>query len=209
MPEQERIENNWAASREELAQVLRELAAAQKETDRQLKETERLLQEQSREADRRRKQADQETRELKKQLGGLGDKFGSFTEGLALPAMTKILYRDFNMSTVSPRVRARENGHSLEIDVLAWSKDPDGDVVVVEVKSHLREDGIEQMRKILRRFRDFFPEYAHRKVYGILAAVDVPEDVGEKVLREGLYLARIHEDQFELQVPEGFQARAF
>jgi len=202
MPDQERIEKGGTASWEELTQVLRELAEAQKETDRQLKE-------QAREADRRQKEADQETRELKKQLGGLGEKFGSFTEGLALPSMTKILYRDFNMSYVAPRLRARENGHSMELDVLAWSKELDGDAVVVEVKSHLREDGLEQMRKILRRFREFFPEHAHRKVYGILAAVDVPEDLSEKILEEGIYLARIHDGQFELRVPEGFQARAF
>jgi hypothetical protein len=175
---------DWDQSRRELAQSQKELAEAQKETDRQL-------------------------RELGKQLGGLGDKFGSFTEGLALPSMTKILTRDFNMSVIAPRVRARDNGHSMELDVLAWSKAPTGDAVVVEVKSHLREDGLDQIRKILRDFRDFFPEHAHRKVYGILAAVDVPDDLREKVLREGIYLARIHDGQFELQVPESFQPRSF
>ena len=29
--------------------------------------------------------------ELGKQIGGLGEKFGGFTEGMALPSMTKIL----------------------------------------------------------------------------------------------------------------------
>ncbi|HEV2846829.1 MAG TPA: DUF3782 domain-containing protein [Thermoanaerobaculia bacterium] len=161
-----------------------ELVEAQKETDRQLKE-------------------------LGKQLGGLGDKFGSFTEGLALPSMTKILGRDFHMDKIAARVRARNNGHSMEIDVLAYSRDLAGDAVIVEVKSHLREDGLEQMRKILRDFRDFFPEHAHRKIYGILAVVDAPDDLREKVLREGIYLARIHDGQFEIQVPESFQPRAF
>jgi RecB family endonuclease NucS len=80
---------------------------------------------------------------------------------------------------------------------------------VVEVKSHLREDGLDQLRRILREFREFFPEHAGKKVYGILAAVDIPDDVAEKTLREGIYLARIHDDQFELQVPEGFQPRAY
>lgn len=31
----------------------------------------------------------------------------------------------------------------------------------------------------------------------------------ERVLRSGIYLARIHDEEFELQVPEGFQPRAF
>jgi len=52
-------------------QLLAELTAAQKETDRQLKEL--------------GKQTDRQLKELGKQIGGLGAKFGSFTEGLALP----------------------------------------------------------------------------------------------------------------------------
>jgi hypothetical protein len=155
------------------------------------------------------KETDRQLRELGRQIGGLGEKFGSFTEGLALPSMTKILTRDFKMNVVGARVRAQNNGRSMEVDVLAHSNDPDGPAVVVEVKSHLREEGLEQMRKILREFRTFFPAHAHRKVYGILAAVDAPDDLREQVLREGIYLARIHDGQFELQVPEGFQPRAF
>jgi hypothetical protein len=78
-----------------------------------------------------------------------------------------------------------------------------------EVKSHLREDGLEQMKKILREFRDFFPEHKNKKIYGILTAVDGPLDVQEKVLREGIYLARIHDEEFELDVPEDFKPRAY
>jgi RecB family endonuclease NucS len=121
--------------------------------------------------------------------------------------MSKIL-SEFGMQVISPRVRARSNGHSLEMDVLAYSNSSD-DAFVVEVKSHLREDALDQMRRILREFRDFFPIHRDKKVYGILAAVDAPEDVREKVLQEGIYLARIHDGQFELQVPDSFQPRAF
>lgn len=193
-----RLQEDWIRSRNELAeeqrrlaQIQREIAEAQKETGLQMKETDRKL------------------REVGKQLGGLGDKFGSFTEGLALPSMTKILSRDFRMNRIAPRLRAQNNGRSMELDVLGYSSAPEGDAVIVEVKSHLREEGLEQMRKILRDFREFFPEHAQRKVYGILAAVDIPEDLREKVLNEGIYLARIHDGQFEIQVPESFQPQVF
>ena len=175
----------------EIEQVMLELARSQKELSESQKETDRKL------------------REVGEQLGRLGNKFGSFTEGMALPSMTKILSRDFQMGFIAPRVRVQRNGHSMELDVFAYSKDPKGNAVVVEVKSHLQEDGLEQIRKTLRDFREFFPEHAHRKVYGILAAVDVPDNLRAMVLREGIYLARIHDGQFELQVPEGFQPRAF
>lgn len=42
----------------------------------------------------------------------------------------------------------------------------------------------------------------------ILAAVDARPRM-EKALREGFYLARIHDGQLELQVPDGFKPRAF
>ncbi|HYU31327.1 MAG TPA: DUF3782 domain-containing protein [Thermoanaerobaculia bacterium] len=155
------------------------------------------------------KETDRQLREVGRQLGGLGDKFGSFTEGLALPSMTKILMQRFGMSTVAPRIKVRRNGRTMELDVLAYSNSGVNTAYVVEVKSHLREDGLEQLRRILREFRDFFPEHAGKKLYGILAAVDIPEDVAQKTLREGIYLARIHDDEFEIQVPEGFQPKTY
>lgn len=92
--------------------------------------------------------------------------------------------------------------------MLAWSNSRP-EVFVVEVKSHLREEALDPMRRILRDFRDFFPHHRDKKLYGILAAVDAPDDVQQKVLQEGLYLARIHDGHFEIQVPDGFQPRAF
>ncbi len=80
----------------ELKALVASLATAQKETDRQLKE-------------------------LGKQIGGLGEKFGSFTEGLALPSMSKILSERFGMEVISPSVRVSKQGEHMEIDVLAFA----------------------------------------------------------------------------------------
>jgi hypothetical protein len=74
-----------ATTSEDVWQLLAELATAQKETDRQLKE-------------------------LGKQIGGLGAKFGSFTEGLALPSMETILGQQFGMEVISPSVRVSKGG---------------------------------------------------------------------------------------------------
>jgi hypothetical protein len=203
---------------QELKDLVASLAVSKMETDRQMQATDRQMQEtdrrmqetdrQMQETDRRMKETDQQLKELGKQIGGLGDKFGSFTEGLALPSMTKILHDRFGMDLIFPRARSRNNGRSMEVDVLAGSKTRDH-VFVVEVKSHLREDALDQMRRILREFHDFFPGYEGKKLYGILAAVDAPEDVRQKVLQEGIYLARVHDGHFELQVPESFEPRAY
>ena len=178
-------------------------------TDQELRDLVASLAEAQRKTEAEQQKTARQLRELGRQIGGLGDKFGSFTEGLALPLMRKVLTQRFNVDVIAPRLRSRRNGHSLEVDVLAYSHAPDGDAYVVEVKSHLREEALEQMRTILRELRDYLPEHRNRKLHGILAAVDVPEDLRDRDLSQGIYLARIHDGLFELQVPEGFQPRSF
>jgi hypothetical protein len=157
-----------------------------------------------------RKENDKAMKELRQQIGGIANKFGSFTEGLALPSMTKILTEKFGMTTINPSVRVRDkNGNEQEIDVLAYANGENNTAFIVEVKSHLREEGIEQLLKQCRDFPVLFPELAHKKLYGILAAVDASQQLQQKVLAHGLYFAKIHDEQFSLCVPKDFKPFCF
>ncbi|MFN7256982.1 MAG: DUF3782 domain-containing protein [Microcystis sp.] len=203
----------------ELATAQAELTAAQKETDKQLKETDLLLKEvsqqqkenaqQIKETDRQQQKTDKQLKELGKQIGGLGAKFGSFTEGLALPSMETILRQRFGMEVVSPSVRASKEGQHLEIDVLAYTNGELNTAYIVEVKSHARQEDITQLKSILQRFRRFFSEHKDKKLYGILAAVDLSPELREKILQEGLYVARIHDQVFELDIPDNFPPQTY
>ena len=182
-----------------------ELTAAQKETDLQLKEVSQA----QKETDRQLKETDRQLKELGKQIGGLGAKFGSFTEGLALPSMETILGQRFGMEVISPSVRVSKGGQHMEIDVLAYANGELNTAYIVEVKSHAREDSIIQLKSILQRFRNFFPEHKDKRLYGILASVDLSNELREKILQEGLYVARIHDQVFELDIPNNFQAQSY
>jgi len=182
-----------------------EAAKLRKETEEEFRKTAQ----QFRETDKQLKETDKKIKELGKQIGGLSNKFGSFTEGLALPSMTKILREQFDMNIIAPRVWARRNGKSLELDVLAYSNGKQKAVYVVEVKSHLREEGLEQLLNTLHVFPEFFQEHKDKKLYGILAAVHIPENMKIKVLESGIYVATIQDEQFKLQVPKHFKARNF
>jgi hypothetical protein len=147
-------------------------------------------------------------RELGKQIGGLGNKFGSFAEGMALPSMTKILRKQFKLESVGARqTRSGPGGKEMEVDVLGYSNGKTNLVCVVEVKSHLREESLDQMRSILDRFFEFYPEHKGKRLFGILAYVDASDDVEKKAIDEGIYLARIHDDSFSLAVPKGFKPK--
>ena len=221
-----RILAELATAQAELTAAQSELTAAQKETDRQLKETDRQLKEvsqqqketelllkevsqQQKENAQQQKKTDKQLKELGQQIGGLGAKFGSFTEGLALPSMETILRQRFGMEVVSPSVRVSKDGKHLEIDVLAYTNGELNTAYIVEVKSHAREESITQLKSILQRFRSFFPEHKDKKLYGILASVDLSNELREKILQEGFYVARIHDQVFELDIPDNFQPRPY
>lgn len=176
---------------QELRDSIASLIAAQKETDKQIKETGKQI------------------TQVNKQLGELGNKFGSFTEGMAFPSMEKILRNRFKMDVVTLRAKSRQNGHSIEIDVMAYDNGSRNEMYLVEVKSHLTRESIDQMLTTIERFPEFFGAHSHRKIYGIIAAVDIPDNLRAEVLKKGLYLARIHDGAFELLTPKDFKPRAF
>jgi len=176
---------------QELRDSVASLIASQIETDKQIKETGKQI------------------KQVNKQLGALGNKFGSFAEGMALPSMEKILRDRFNMDVVTPRATSRLNGRTIEIDVMAYDNGSRNELYVVEVKSHLTREGIDQILNTIEEFPKFFGAHRGRTVYGIIAAVDIPLNLRAEVLKKGLYLARIHDGTFELLTPKNFKPRAF
>jgi len=196
-------------AQKETDREIRELRESQKETDREIRE----LREAQKETDRQIKESQRETnreiKELGKQIGGLGKKFGSFTEGMALPSMEMLLREKFKMEVISPSIRARKGGKELQLDVFAYNNGDLNTAYIVEVKSHAREEAIPQLHNSLERFRTFFPEHQHRTLYGILAAVDISAELREKALQAGFYVARIHDELFELDTPEAFTPKAY
>jgi hypothetical protein len=198
---------------DELKALVASLAVSQQKTDEQIKQTHEEIKALSKQIDKNSLQIEKNSKQIEEhgtQIGGLGKKFGSFTEGLALPYMTKILTEQFGMTTINPSVRVRDKqGNTHEIDVLAYNNGEDNTAFIVEVKSHLREEAISQILKQLHNFPSLFPDLAHKKCYGIITAVDANEHLRRKVLDEGLYFAEIHDEQFALKTPDDFVPRCF
>ncbi len=87
------------------------------ETDKQFKETVRKL------------------KELGVQIGGLGNKFGLYNEGLFMPSLIKIMEHDFHCNYYTNNTKIKNNGSSFEIDF--WGTSPEA-CYIVEVKSLLK-----------------------------------------------------------------------
>jgi hypothetical protein len=148
--------------------------------------------------------------ESERQISRFGAKFGGFTEGLALPSMEAVLRDQFGINVICPSVRICRNGEEqMRIDVLAYANAPINAAYIVDVKNHPVEDSITRLKSILQRFRFFCPEHQNKQLYGILAAVDMSPELREKTLEEGFYVARIHDEVFELDTPENFQPQGY
>ncbi|MGF1568831.1 MAG: DUF3782 domain-containing protein, partial [Nodosilinea sp.] len=193
-----------ATTADDVWRLLGELVEAQKETDRKFQDTDRkfqdtdrkfqdtdrLLKVQSQEIERILQETaqniDQVNRQLSQQLGALGGKWGLFVENLVAPACETIFSeRGIPVHQVSQRVRKRQNGDTLEIDVLVLNQDH---VLVVEVKSSLGVEDIKTFVANLGRFRDFFPEHAQRQLYGAVAGIAIESDADRYAYRQGLFV---------------------
>ncbi|MGH7342031.1 MAG: hypothetical protein ACREKH_16190 [Candidatus Rokuibacteriota bacterium] len=158
----EELDRRFRESREEFHRSLQEsreefhgsLQESREEFHRGLQESreesDRGLQESREEFDRWMDELRQDRRELGKQIGGLGEKFGSFAEGMALPSMERQLAERFGTTGFAPRARVRKGKDELEVDAIAYSDGEAGTVCVVDIKSHLRDEWIDQF---LRRRR--------------------------------------------------------
>ena len=188
---------------QETDRLIRDLRESGQETDRRMQETDRKMQE----TDRELRETGRYIKELSKKIEGIGDKFGYFTEGMALPSMERMLNERFAMENISPRHRVRRAGREQEYDVLAWANGSVSLAIVVEVKSRVRREAIAQLESQLNTLPEMLPEIASKSRIGILAGVDWDAGVREEAQAAGLYTASIHDEIFSLTTPEGFAPR--
>ena len=170
------------------------------ETDRRMQETDRLIQETTLQI----KDTDRFVKELGKQIGGLGNKFGSFNEGLFMPSLVKMLAKKFKCYKTTSYFTFKDNGNFFEIDLLGISEVA---CYIVEFKSHLREDGIDQTIKKIEMFKKYVVEYADKIKYGAIVATHHNSENIKKVIKNGLYFVSSAEDIAKLNMPRGFKPR--
>jgi hypothetical protein len=165
-----------------------EIRASRQETDRLVASRERRLE------------------NLRFEVGQMGNRTGLTTEVMFYPSLARILREDFDMEVVKSRAKTTLGGETIEIDILAHTDDV---VYIAEIKTQLQQAGLDQILKHLRRFPKLFPEHRGKKVFGILGALQVPEPMRAQVFKQGLFLARIRDDVFEIVPPTKGKPRVF
>jgi hypothetical protein len=177
-------ENAQAAEKrlQELDQIMKENALA----------AEKRAQERAQEAEKRSQESEKQTKELEKALykkiGELGDRLGDFAEGFVRPAVVK-LFRERGIEVHKVIRKAEANNPQLnlatEIDLLVINGDS---CVLVEIKSNVGIDDVNEHLKRMEKFKPLFPEYADKKAFGAMAGMVISENVAKYAYRKGFFV---------------------
>jgi len=143
-----------------------------KETDKKWQETMARLDKMSKDTD--------------KKIGDITGKWGHFVEGLVAPAVVRLFAERGIVVTDLGRREERQRGdEGIEIDLLAKNGEY---VVLIEVKSTLGVDDVNEHLERLEKFTRFFPEYDDLKIVGAVAGIVVPKNVSRFAYQKGLFV---------------------
>ena len=213
--ELQEIRDKTESNFQRASEMLQEIVAIQKETEEIRKKNEAEIAEAEKRAKAQAEITDRKIAELSEtsknhgqQIGGLGNKFGSFTESLAEPSLRRILEKNLEADYQGWLLCGRSRGSKdLEVDAWATARNGSGAAYLVEVKSRFKPKHINQVFRIVEKFREYRPEYRNKDVYPMLAVVEISAGHRELVWGSGITLIDIADGVFKLaEQPEGFTA---
>ncbi|MEZ4526990.1 MAG: hypothetical protein R2941_13825 [Desulfobacterales bacterium] len=189
------------------AEEIRQIWAMFQETDKKFQETSREM----RDGYREMREGYQELRKLFKEtdrrIGDLSSKWGRFVEGLVVPAMVSLFAkRGIEIERISQRVKVRKKGEEMEVDILGVNGEY---AVPVEVKSTLSTDDVKEFIEKLGKFRQFFPEYADRKIVGAVAGIVMDGGADKFAYRQGLFVIAQKGDSVKIINDRKFKPKTF
>jgi hypothetical protein len=185
----------FRASAEEFDRRLQESDLRRAEMERIFAEAKLESDRRAAEAERRAAEADRSMAELKrtvertsKAVDSLTTRWGRFVEELVEPAVLRLFQeKGIDIKEVYPRARVKRQGIAMEIDILAVD---DTDLVVVECKSRLSKDDVDEFIEKLTRFKIAFPHYKNYQAYGAVAGIEINEGIDRYAYKKGLFVIK-------------------
>lgn len=207
-------ESGEAPTLERLRELTRNIEAITesiREDRKSQKEDRKSQKERSEELDRRMKETDRQMKETDRRLKKAEDLFttqwGKLMESLVSGDLVRLLDgRGIGVRSLAQRTLTRRGGESYEVDILAVNGE---EIVVVEVKTTLRPEDVGRFRSKLVRFKEWWPEYRDRKVFGAMAWLQASDDVALHAERQGFFVIRATGDSASIVNAEDFEPRVF
>jgi hypothetical protein len=146
-------------------------------------------------------------KEMNLRWGELANKLGTLSEDLVAPSLPRVIREVFELelTDLMPRRKTRlADGRSKEFDAIGLA----GDLIFLSsVKSTLRSADIDRFVSEIEEFREFFPEYAPRKLIGVVASLAVDPSVVAYAEKTGFLVLAVGEQLMEAQNSPGFKPK--
>ena len=180
---------------------------SQEEFDRRIVEQDRLFAESKAETDRNFKKMNLAVAETTRTVNALTSRWGRFVEELVEPAVVRMFQeRGIDVKEKHPRVSVKRQGLAMEIDILVVDTT---DVVLVECKSRLSRDDVNEFIEKMERFKVAFPAYKNYQAYGAVAGIEINEGVDRYAYQKGLFVIRPSGDTVEIVNDQKFKAKTW
>ncbi|MDR1531327.1 MAG: hypothetical protein LBS62_03940 [Clostridiales bacterium] len=157
-----------------------------------------------------RKQAELEMKELRRQLGGLGNRFGDWAESYfnkrTIDKFCELGYK----FTKSGRLEFKDANGDCFAEADIWMENGEY-VMVVEVKSDLRKDHIDEHLERIHKIREYMDARGDsRKILGAVAAMTFYGGCEKYAVKNGLYaVTQSGENVMLLETPNGWKPTEF
>ncbi|MEI7841382.1 MAG: DUF3782 domain-containing protein [Methylococcaceae bacterium] len=190
----------WAILRG-ISETNRELSESHKE----FKQEQKALQAAQKETDRILKKLSVDVKEVNKSVGRLTNRLGEFVEEAVRPSAVRLFReRGIDIHEVQQNVTAKRDGEALEIDLLVVNNE---DVVVIECKSNLSIDDVNEQLERLEKVKRLLPRYKDCRILGAVAGMVIPDNVATYAIRKGLYVIGQNGEHLELRNDVSFAAK--
>ena len=206
---------------EEIWKTLKEISKSQKEADRRMQETDRIVQEtdrlikenalQMKETDRQMKETDrhmQETdRRLRKTEAFFNSQWGKLMEALVEGDLLKLLKQQgIAIKDTTINMKGEHKDEDWEIDILASNGE---EIVLVEVKTTLKIQHVEDFLYKLKRFTTWKSIYKEKKMYGAVAYLKEDQSSTKYAEKQGLFVIRTTGSSSSIINKKNFKPKIF
>ena len=144
-----------------------------------------------------------------KRMNEFESKWEILVENLVEGGLTKRL-KEFGIAvhSTSERKRAKsdtgETTHEFDIIVKNTTE-----VVVVEVKTTLEVEDVKEFIENLEQFKEIFPEYSEKKVYGAVAYLTANAKSDKFAMKQKLFAIKAINDSSKIINEKSFKPKAF
>ncbi len=192
----------WVILRE-ITQVQKELQEGQKE----LQEGHKKFQEDNKALRAAQRQTEREIKATNASIGRLGNRLGEFVEEAVRPSAVRLFReRGLDVHEVQQNVNAKRDGEGIEIDLLVIN---DKEMVVIECKSNLGLDDVNDHLLRLEKMKRLMPRYKDYRISGAVAGMVIADNVAAYAIRKGLYVIGQNGEHLELRNEAVFLAKAW